>query len=701
MEHLTNTSNTSNTSNTIKKNNTLASRFIDSDTYSDGTNDLDIKLSQIKKELLVFKKSNSKLQEELKNKNDMIASLINQNYNEINDLKNLHQKTTKEMQNLYDTNMKIIMVKFQDFKKNIHAYYKNLIVTRSKINKEKEKMLIDLRDNIFSQHKNVLNNIVDTENFIKKLQNNIVELNTVIQNNQLKINQLESEKFNLQDINEKYNNLQFTYTTIKNDLNKALDELDKKNSLTAKLENNVVNLETELRNFKLNNRELQNKCTTLINDCNAKQHIIEENSMSINALTNQKDELQKQNKILDTQRQDINLRLTNITNEFENLKCAYSNINIKNNENKIEITSLTELNKKYDEDLRNCNAELSHLKQSSMEKIKSMNDKHQHEINELENFYKKKLQNLKDEYENKIDKMQIEFNSEYADKNKLIESLKNYVKNLTDNQHMAFSDAEKLKVINDKLLNDQKNIDIQIKEIKEQCRKEMDDNVKKIIMEKDDIISEHKKNIRKLEEYNESLSRKIEETMDTLKITKNTLTGLNEQNINMGKQLDGRNKEHDIILSKYNALKEDFDEMKEKNDLSNAQINKFVTREKQMNAQMRQMQEKLAQLQNVVARQSGNNNASLSVRSGSDILSPYGNTSNLNRDMGRSEGLSNTPVFDRDNIPSGAKSNTTPLIGQYSVGNSDYRNNNTTTITGSEQNNFYTNGKNNNSESQK
>ena len=72
-------------------------------------------LKSIKKDISALSKEHTKLQAELKAKNETINSLINNNFDQLNTLKSKHQDTIANISTSYDTNLKMVrQIKLSD-----------------------------------------------------------------------------------------------------------------------------------------------------------------------------------------------------------------------------------------------------------------------------------------------------------------------------------------------------------------------------------------------------------------------------------------------------------------------------------------------------------------------------------------------------------------------------------------------------------
>lgn len=565
------------------------------------------KVMQLKKEVIMYKKTNAKLQEELRLKNDTVNALLNQNYHELSQLKSNHDKVVSEIQNIYDTNVRIFNTKFREFKTTIHIHYKNLIVTKKKIYEEIKTSQQELINKLSEKNSILSQQLSELEEKIKSSSNTNDTLNLEIKNLKMNISSLEVKSNGLDELNKSHKTLLENLQDVKNNNLNLSEDLDKKKSQIQKLENKINTLEVDLNSSKKLNQELGNKCTMMATDINSKQSVLDEKTHFINNLVVQKDEISKQNEVLESQNKDLSTKLSKNMSELENLKTNHLNLRHLNGEHENELFTLRETKKRFETELKEYKEMMKSLKTSFDERVQNQMTKYTSEIKQLKEEHLATTTTIINSGTEKMDKILVETNTKLMDCQKKNEDLISHVKNLVDGQHIAFTEVEKLKNLNDKLILKQKSIDLEFASIKDSHQKELNEQIARFEKDKEDAIGKIRRDLNSSEDSHNNLLNKYNQAMETLSMTKSTLSDLNVSNVNLTKQIDNKNKEYESYSIKLNKIKDDYDELLEKYKRVVSQLQTYSEREKSLNMQIM----KLKGSNNSSSRRSENQNDSI------------------------------------------------------------------------------------------
>ena len=437
------------------------------------------------------------------------------NYKNIKDLEMIRDKLfiannkLEEQKKEFISKYKIIKTKYELLSKEnlmIKTKYeinKNNLKSLQKKIEEKNYDIEQMKKILLSNNKqiNYLNTIKESnikvtqenEQLIQELKDTIFNLNETIKDNNEKINYLEKEnKINQMNIIQKYKKENDSLKICLNDREKII--LNLKNAITFV----TKNLDDIMNNNNMNetnnsedidsNKENEN----IINECELR---IEQLRNKIEKMNERINEVSKENKNKENEKNELKIKMNELMEKFENIKNENEILNKLYEEQNSEI-------EKYKNKIIENDKLISEMNKKSEDLIKEIEDKN-NEITEIKKDIEEKeiqIENINKEIEEKnkeINEKNIEIENKEIDieeKNKIIEENKNELKKRNDDIE------EKNKIIENNIneLNEKK------KEIEAQSKEIEDKN--KIISEKQSQIE----NInRELEEKKKEIDLQV------------------------------------------------------------------------------------------------------------------------------------------------------------------------------------------------
>ncbi len=564
-------------------------------------------LRSVRKDLALIAKENQKLQSDLKSKNETINLLINQNFTELKTLQEKHEKLIESLSSGYDQNIKLLGEKYNIFKKSLDSRLKDSINTHYRINNEKIKLLSE--QNLSSQEKiiEIQKEILSKNDKIKELTLQFDDINKLYNDLVVKCKNMELDKKlsdqRLAELNIMYENYMKTsidYNKEISDLNFAKEKIETE-LFSAKQEilrsnDTIMTLKTDTDQAKNLYYEIHNKHLLLLNDNVTKQNNIDEKTLEILSLNSKLGELEKKNLLLESNRKDINVKVTDLTHQIDNLQSDV--ISAQNNirQLKIEKDVLLEEKEHHLKEIDQYKQKFMQLEAHVMEKINQILDKTSKEKEKYISDYEKIIAELNDRHEKNLMTMQSEYNANTNDKEKQIEGLMNHLKSYAENQHIAFNEMEKHKLSNEKLRLESSGIEQKTSEIHTQYKKELEDQKNTHKKEKEMLIESYNENIKKSQELNDALQNRLNQTIEALGLSKTAISNLKETNQTLERQLQTRETEDSTYQEKFHNLRSENASLRDKLERSVELNNTFSSKEKHYESQIRQLHNKYAQL---------------------------------------------------------------------------------------------------------
>ena len=229
-------------------------------------------------------------------------------------------------------------------------------------------------------------------------------------------------------------------------------------------------------------------------------------------------------------------------------------------------------------------------------RIKQIQDLTNKEKDNIILNYEAKLKDSKDKFEKQINSIRNEYDTCVSEKEKKIDGLTSHLKSYTDHQYITLNENEKLKTINNKLKMDCSGFDSKLSETHFQYKKEFDDSKISFTKEKDILIDSYNETIKKSQELNDALQNRLNQTIEALGLSKTTITNLKETNQNLEKQIQSKESEDNSYQEKYSQLKNENIVLRDKFERSIELNNSFSSKEKQYEAQIKQLNIRCNQL---------------------------------------------------------------------------------------------------------
>ena len=524
--------------------------------------------SKTKKEMATIIKQNQKLQSELKTKNETINSLINQNFTELRLLHEKHDSIVNLLTTSYDTNIKNINDKYLLFKKSFQKKLKECVDTYSEINNERIVVLTN-------HNKQLVETITDLQNGTN-LKDQII--NT---------------------LNEELN------TSSKNniDSNNKMEELEHKNSM---IENRSAENAVICDHAQKSYLDIQDKYLSLLNENQSKQNNIDEQSLCIIGFNSKISELEKKNALLEVTLTDANVKLTALVHQIDVKGLANLELSKSIHQLETEKEIIAEQKNQLINETTQSKTKLRELETKMLDQLNNANSYHTKAKDQWQLEHDMIVTKLKDTHEQQLLTLQTEYKTSISDREKRIAGLSAHLKSFTENQYFALEEAEKMKIINEKLQNDHIIFDQKINEISSQYKKEITEQRTMYKKEKDSLLASYNEAIKKSQELNDTLQTRLNQSIDTLSLSKIAITNLKSANTHLEKQLQNKETDDTHSDTHHSKIKNENIMLREKLERSIELNNTFSAKEKQYENQIRQLQSKYSQLVSLTKKNMSN-----------------------------------------------------------------------------------------------
>jgi chromosome segregation ATPase len=586
------------------------------DTLKVELDDRNKQLKSIKKEINLLSREHTKLQSELKTKNETINSLINQNFNELNTLKSKHQDTIANITTSYDTNLKMVETRYKTFRGSFDRKLKDTIDTHYKFSNEKGTLLSDQNKNLISQIAQLQTELSLREKELRELRVTVESVNATKESLETRDQELSRRKEILEsqvrEIKGLYENS--TDVVVQNDKiireltdtkEDLLNQMESQKNIAKKCIDKASQLEKDMELVKATYGDIHNKYTLVLNDNVNKQNSLDEKTLEILAVHSKANEQERKIISLESNRKELNVRITEMINEIDLIKMDLLEKQKLIQQLKSEKEILLDEKAYF---IAECESLKTRLKESEsmlMEKLRVLQEQFSKEKERINKEADAKVMDQKDRFEKQLQTIKLESNTIISDREKQMESLSAYVKSFTESQYVTINEIEKLKILNEKLRSEQATVDKRIGETHAQYKKEIDELQSTHTKEKDSLMETYNDAIKKSQEMNDTIQTRLNQTVEALSLTKITISNLKDANINLEKQMQGRDDEQINIYEKYNELKAENKDLKDKLDRSIELSTTLSSREKQYEMQIRQMQAKYNQVMSAVKNGGG------------------------------------------------------------------------------------------------
>jgi len=553
-------------------------------------------LKMVKRDMTIIVKENNKLKKELIEKNTIINSIINQNVTEIKTIKDKYDEIIKGMTETYNINISCMNKTYDTYRSGLHKRLKDTIATHYKLNNEKYELQ-------FNHNKELINKInshtdkIDTKNNViddlrhelELLTQTKLSLESQLNESTYIKNISETQLKELLSIHNNCTNIISSDEKIIHDLRNTITDLTSQLDLSNTKLSQVV---SDIDSLKIINKDVQHKYGSLINELINKQNSLDEKTLEILNLTTNCNEIEEKLVLLYSDKKELSVKTVEYINKIDNLNMEILTLNRATNQLTIEKENALYEKQHYVKEYEITKLALRKMETEMLDKMRNIQENFEKDKKKyLEEQISKNQENIS-ELNIKTLSIQEEHNAYVQSKEQQIKSLMDHIKSFTDNQYVLFNEMEKLKSSNDKLREDQTEIDQILTKIHTEYKKQLDDMMNTYTKEKDALIENYKDTIKKTQETNITLEERLSQTVEALSLSRTTIANMRDTNIAFEKQLQSREAEDLSILDKYNNSKSEIISLKEKLDRSIDINNTYGTKEKQYELQLKQLQAK-------------------------------------------------------------------------------------------------------------
>ena len=492
-------------------------------------------------------------------------NLINQRGNEeINNLKKIESELSDKNKELNEeiSSLNSELKKIKEEKTNI--IFKNGLTEKKifKLNSDIEKLKIAIEQKVAE----------------------IIEQTRINEENQLKIKDLENQKYNLENkifndiskINEltsNYQNLEKEkeeeindYKEYLNERENVLEQLKSKNSESLET---ILSLEENIKIYENENKELKFEINTIKKNNSTFEFKIKQNDQTITFLNKQNENLIKQNHELSEQIKLLNKDLKEqrkIIKELNN-----KNKNEEGEDDPKEIINCKDKEINYLKKIANLNKEEIIKKEEEIKilkndliRVNSENEKLNQDVDILEGENKEAIQSFND-----LNKKYKEITKELSHLKRYYEPIENNLRKKEEELNISIKNYNFLQKENRKLEKDNENYKNQL----EKYKKEIDSNTNRSrrYSNNSDVIKENKQlkdEIKEMDEEIEDLNKKIEEQGEKIIYYKSSLSSEQNKCFDLEKKNQELSKKLDTLQKSQNENKYSRIDFRTKSDYS-------------------------------------------------------------------------------------------------------------------------------------
>lgn len=587
------------------------------------TSEKDI-IQTLRRDMALIMRDNQRMQSDLKTKNETINSLINQNFAELKTLKEMHESVVGSLKTTYSKNVEDLTQKYNIFRASISSKMKDALDTHYNINSDRISLLMRHNRDLMAKLNTITESCNTNQKTMIKLRD---EMHQVMAQNSDMRHKLSESQLQFEADVEKIKNLEVRVSALTSELssmenarhtentenlakilvldtelNTANVSLTSANKTVSQQSETISVLNSELDHAKTNYNDLHNKYLLILNDNSSKQSNLDEKILEILVLNSKVTEIEKRHASLETNRRDLNVRIAEYLQQIENLQTdllASQKTVIQMKNEKDVITDEKYQYLRQIDDLKNRNHE---LEKSILEQIKTVQDNASRERDKLTTEYEQRNREMVSRYDKTIMTQRNEFVSDLTEKERNIEALTSHIKSFTDNQHVLLGDLERVKSLNEKMRLEKFDIDQRIGEVKTKCTQEIAEIKASHAREHDLLLQTYNNTIKKSQEVNDTLQLRLNQTIETLSISKTTIASLKEANQTLEGHLHDKETEDADVQERCSQLKGENNDLREKVDKL-GEINKaLMLKEKKQDALVKQLQTKCTKLINIAKK---------------------------------------------------------------------------------------------------
>ena len=289
------------------------------------------------------------------------------------------------------------------------------------------------------------------------------------------------------------------------------------------------------------------RLTKLVKAMGRRIRRLQKENATVNGLAHRVEGLEEENRVLKERVAEQRMEAENLTSERDLARqevCHYRE-------------SCRTTDQRFREEIRRSQEE-------GLEAMERTRKIHREEIERLTLHHSSQLQDTK-----------REMGVELLERGKQIDSLTSCLKTFTESQHIAFVEAEKYKLENERLRDVQSQHDHRIATMVQRCRTELEEKYQRERKDLGSISESYQENMERAREINQDLQAKLEKALDTIRQLKTALRSLRED------QEQSRRSSSSVSEERTHLLESEIDNLRTKLDASleaNRRLSKERTR---------------------------------------------------------------------------------------------------------------------------
>lgn len=556
-------------------------------------------MKTVKKEMHAILKENTRLQTELKSKNETINTIINQNFVELKQLQHQHQNIVDTLTTTYNSNIQEMETKYRAFRSGFQNKLKDSINTYYRVANERIKLLNEHNDQL--------------KNRVSLLQ---AELGTKTNTLRKTTEELTEQTKTAQQLNTTLNNLESAYKELYDTSNidkKTLQTQDKELKELRQYRERNSELEKELQIIKDSHKEIRTDYLTMISENMEKQTRLDEANITIQDLHRVAIKRDKQFAQLTNDQNQLSKSITDLNLALSEEKKKHQETHNKLRELNNTHTECAVSKEEYISQIELLRTECQRLTVAQAEQIRLHTEALSNEraicntklATELDKYTK----TMKQERDSIVEELELAKRVHAAtmsEKEAQLASFKTLAKANSETQHTTFQELDKLRQQNALFLESQEKFDKKFAELEAKYQKEISDIKNQQKNDSDTLMTTYTDNSRKSQEMCEMLQTRLTQVTDALALAKATISNLKETNQILEEQSKQHSIDEDETQSKQDDLHEENQTLKDRleravdlNNTLNVRLRQYESQIKQLHMQQKQLNAKYGQLMSV------------------------------------------------------------------------------------------------------
>lgn len=558
---------------------------------------------RIKKDMATIIRENQKLQLELKGRNETITQLINQNFTELKALQDKHAEITVDLMTNYDAKIQKMIDIDTTFKLNLKKRLKKNFIIGNMMDQKRSAMLTNHNDRLDSTIKRLESEAEEKDRVIEDLRQKNLQLSFDVDAGKVTVSTLTQQQQVVKELEEKvihYENLLHkTETTLASTSNALEITRGNMKAKQTELTNCLAiseRFETDCARINLSYGELYNKYSLLLSDNSSKQNIIDEKTIELLNNKSKISGIEKRNSILEENNEKAQIDFIELTGRYDICHAELITERKRIDQLTDEKNIVTDEKFYYIKEYELLKIKYSELELSLTDKISEMQNSFDQKKTEYILGAKNKVAHTKEKCNKQIVSVRSDYAALLSEKESEISGLTNHLKSFTESQHICFNKLEQLKHENERLKVETGGSNQKINAVLTEHGRELEDTKNAHQKEKDAIMQSYSEIIKKSQENNDILQHRLNQAIETLTLSKATISGLKDSTQYLEKQVQDKESEDNILKEKYDRLKHENLNLKDKLDRSIEINNNYDSKERQHDLQLKQMHIKYNQL---------------------------------------------------------------------------------------------------------